>query len=61
MNSQEQKKIEEFFKNNKVSVVKMNHSLSTSGHTQFDAFMQLQSDGDSMEITKKVVYVGTSF
>ena len=38
--------IESFFKNNKVTIIKLNHCLSMSGHTQYDGYLQLHDDGD---------------
>ena len=52
-----QKEIEtiiEFFQNNKIKIVKLNHSLNTSGSTYYDSFIQLSKDGNQFEITNKV-------
>ena len=45
-----------FFQNNKITIIKLNHSMSTSEteRNQYDAFMELGADGDSVKIVKKV-------
>lgn len=48
------KSIEEFFKNNKIKIIKLNHCMKLSGTTQYDGFMQLDSDGDYMRLTNKL-------
>lgn len=47
-------RIIDFFQNNKVKVVKLNHCLSMTGETQFDGFIKLSKDGNQVEITKKI-------
>ena len=43
-----------YFKYNKVKIVKLNHCLNTDGATQFDGYMQLSSNGQYIDIFKKV-------
>lgn len=50
----EKARVENYFKQNKISLVKLNHCMSTYGPTQHDAYMQLSADGEFMEITKKM-------
>lgn len=37
-----------YFKNNKIIIQKLNHCMTLSGPTQFDSFMQLDSEGNFM-------------
>lgn len=46
--------LQDYFRHNKIKIVKLNHCLTTEGTTQFDGYMQLNEDGDGMEIYKKV-------
>ena len=45
-----------FFQTNKITIIKLNHSMSTSEteRNQYDAYMELGADGDSVKIVKKV-------
>lgn len=47
-------KVIEFFQNNKVVIMKLNHCMNKSSPTYYDGFMQLSRDGDYIEITKKL-------
>ena len=38
--------IQDFFKHNKIKIVKLNHCLISEGATQFDGYMQLSEQGD---------------
>ena len=54
-NLDEIERISHFFKNNKIDIIKLNHSLAESStSTEFDAILQLSQDGDYFQITNKI-------
>lgn len=47
-------RLHEYFLNNKVKVIKMNHCLNESGFTHFEGFIQLDHDKNFFKITNKI-------
>ena len=47
-------RITEFFKRNKIQIVKLNHCLREKGPTEFEALLQLSEDGEHFTITNKI-------
>ena len=46
--------INDYFTNNKVKIIKMNHCLNESGFTQYESFIELVEDNKFVKITNKI-------
>ena len=46
--------IHQFFENNKVKIIKMNHCLNDSGLTQYEGYVELKENGEYFKITNKI-------